>query len=43
MCVGNDRVRKASAQKVRKEYETIIFWEGETVDDFNLRLGELVT
>src|SRR6266540_6341331 len=41
--VGNDRVRKASAQKVRKEYETIVFREGETVDDFGLRLGGLVT
>src|SRR5438128_1105783 len=26
--IGNDRVRKATAQKVRREYETIVFREG---------------
>src|SRR6266540_934976 len=41
--VGNDRVRKATAQKVRKEYETIVFREGEAVDGFYLRLCGLVT
>src|SRR6266540_677478 len=32
--IGNNRVRKASVQKMCKEYETIVFREEEMVDDF---------
>lgn len=38
MRVGNDHIRKASAQKVRAEYEWLAFRADETVEDFALRL-----
>lgn len=42
MRVGIDRVRKAKAQQLRKEYEGIGFRAGETVDDFAMRLTGVV-
>lgn len=42
MRIGIDRVRKANAQKLRKEYEGIAFRDGELVDDFALRLTGLI-
>ena len=42
MRVGNDRIRKASAQKVRSEYESLAFRGDETVEDFALRLTTIV-
>lgn len=42
MRVGNDRIRKASAQKVRAEYESLAFRSDETVEDFALRLTTIV-
>lgn len=38
MRVVNDRIRKASAQKVRAEYEQLVFCADETVEDFALPL-----
>lgn len=43
MRVGTDRVRKGKAQQLRREFETISFRDGEKVDDFALRLSNLVT
>ncbi|WVZ68640.1 LOW QUALITY PROTEIN: hypothetical protein U9M48_017559 [Paspalum notatum var. saurae] len=36
--VGNDRVKKAKVQQLRREFETIAFRDGEAVKDFALRL-----
>jgi hypothetical protein len=36
MCIGDDHVRKATLQKVRREYELLSFKEGESVEDFAL-------
>jgi hypothetical protein len=38
MRVVNDRIRKASVQKVRTEYEQLVFCTDETVEDFALPL-----
>lgn len=43
MRVGVDRVRKAKAQQLRREYESISFHDGESIDDFALRLTSLVS
>jgi hypothetical protein len=40
--IGNEAVRNARAQRLRTEFESIRFKEGETVDDFTMRLGSLV-
>jgi hypothetical protein len=40
--VGAERVRESKAQNLRKEWEAIRFKPGETVDDFGMRLQELV-
>jgi hypothetical protein len=40
--IGNEAVRNARAQWLRTEFESIRFKEGETVDDFTMRLGSLV-
>lgn len=42
MCMGAERVREARAQTLRSEFETIRFKDGETVDDFAMRLTGLV-
>ncbi|XP_066346143.1 uncharacterized protein [Miscanthus floridulus] len=42
MRLGDDRVRKATAQSLRAEYEQIAFRDGESVEDFALRLSNLV-
>jgi hypothetical protein len=42
MQVGDDRIRKASAQKVRREYELLAFRDGEGVKDFAMRLVGIV-
>ena len=42
MRVGNERVRKSSAQRLRKEYESLAFRDGEAVEDFALRLTGMV-
>jgi hypothetical protein len=43
MRVGSDRVRKGKVQLLKKEFQMISFCDGESVDDFALRLTDLVT
>nr|AAP44677.1 putative gag-pol polyprotein [Oryza sativa Japonica Group] len=43
MRVGVDRVRKSKAQLFLRQYDAIEFKEGESVEDFSLRLNNLVT
>ncbi|XP_073358204.1 uncharacterized protein [Aegilops tauschii subsp. strangulata] len=43
MRIGGDRVRAAKAQSLARDFETIEFRDGETVDDFAMRLGSMVT
>jgi hypothetical protein len=40
--IGSEAVWNARAQRLRTEFESIHFKEGETVDDFTMRLGSLV-
>ena len=40
--LGSDRARMASAQRIRRQYENITFADGESLDDFALRLGKMV-
>ena len=42
MCIGDDRVRKSTAQSLHAEYEQIAFCDGESIEDFALRLFNLV-
>jgi hypothetical protein len=42
MRIDDDRMRRSTAQTVRVEYEEIKFKEGESVEDFSLRLTNLV-
>ena len=42
MRIGDDRVRKSTAQSLRAEYEQIAFRDGESVEDFALRLSNIV-
>jgi hypothetical protein len=39
--ISSEAVRNARAQRLRTEFESIRFKEGETVDDFTMRLGTL--
>ena len=43
MRIGDDRVRKTSAQRVRRQYEELALREGEGVEDFALRLTNIVS
>jgi hypothetical protein len=40
--IGSEAVRNARAQRLRTEFESIHFKEGEIVDDFTMRLDSLV-
>jgi hypothetical protein len=40
--IGSEAVRNARAQRLRMEFESIRFKEGESIDDFTMRLGSLV-
>jgi transposase InsO family protein len=42
MRVGDERIRKASAQKVRREYELLALRDGEGIEDFAMRLAGIV-
>jgi hypothetical protein len=42
MRIGDDRVRMASAQKVRHEYEMLALHDGECIEDFAMRLAGIV-
>lgn len=41
MRVGDDRVKKATAQQLRRKFDLATFNDGETVEDFGLRLEGL--
>ena len=43
MRIGGDRVRAAKAQSLARDFETIEFRDGETVDGFAMWLGSMVT
>ena len=38
MHVGSDRAKKAAAQLLKQEYANLKFKDGETMEDFSLRL-----
>jgi hypothetical protein len=40
--IGSEAVWNARAQRLRTEFKSIRFKEGESVDDFTMRLGSLV-
>jgi hypothetical protein len=42
MRISDDRIRKASTQKVRREYEVLDFRDGEGVEDFAMQLMGMV-
>jgi hypothetical protein len=42
MIVGGKHVRKVSTQKLRREYELLMFRDGESVKDFAMRLTSLI-
>ena len=42
MRVGNDLTKKATAQLLKQEYANLKFKDGETVEDFSLRLQTLI-
>jgi hypothetical protein len=41
--VGDERVRDASAQQLRRDFGNLSFKEGETVNDFGVRITTLAT
>jgi hypothetical protein len=41
--IGSEVVRNAMAQRLRMEFKSTRFKEGESIDDFAMRLGSLVT
>ena len=43
MRVGSDRAKKATAQLLKQEYVNLKFKEGESVEDFSLRLKLLIS
>jgi hypothetical protein len=42
MCVGSNKVQKGRAQQLRREFEAMTCRSGEKVDDFGLRLSNLI-
>jgi hypothetical protein len=42
MCIGDDRVRMVSAQKVRREYEMLALHDSECIGDFTMRLARIM-
>jgi hypothetical protein len=42
LCIGDDRVRKATAQNLRAEYDAIALRDGEAIEDFALHLTDIV-
>ena len=43
MRVGSDRGKKATAQLLKQEYANLKFKDGESVEDFSLRLYTLIS
>jgi hypothetical protein len=42
MRISNERMRKSTAQRLRREYEMLSFWDNESVEAFALRLTDVV-
>jgi hypothetical protein len=42
MCLGSDKVQKGRAQQLRREFEAMTCHSGDKVDDFALRLSNLI-
>jgi hypothetical protein len=42
MQLGVDQVKDVNAHKLLHEFENIIFKDGETIDDFGMRINNLV-
>ena len=42
MRVGDDRVKSANVQRLLKKFENVTFHDGESVDDFAMRINRLV-
>ena len=42
MRVGSDRAKKATTQLLKQEYANLKFKDGESVEDFSLRLQTLI-
>ncbi|CAN6237842.1 unnamed protein product [Urochloa humidicola] len=42
MCVGSNKVQKGRAQQLHRDFEAMVFRSGEKVDEFSLRLSNLV-
>ena len=40
--LGVEHVRRAKAQTLRREFDTLVFKDGENVDDFAVRINTLV-
>ncbi|CAA7389736.1 unnamed protein product [Spirodela intermedia] len=43
MRIGYDRVKKTSAQNLRRQFDSATFKEGESVDDYALRLNSMAS
>jgi hypothetical protein len=43
MLIGNNSVREARCQKLRKEFDAMAFKSGESVEDFSMRMSSLVS
>jgi hypothetical protein len=41
-CVSLNRARKATLQKMRQEWDRVVFWPREDINDFAFRLSGLV-
>jgi hypothetical protein len=41
MCGGDERVKAANVQRLMKEFELLSFGDGETVDEFAVRVDRL--
>jgi hypothetical protein len=43
MHVSADRIKEVNAQKLLKDFENIVFKEGESIDDFGMRITNLAS
>ncbi|CAA6674804.1 unnamed protein product [Spirodela intermedia] len=43
MRIGDDRVKKTSAQNLRRQFDSATFKEGESVEDYALRLNSMAS